>query len=273
MRIDGSGTLRAGCVLCPNPGPMTLDGTNTWILREPGARDVVVVDPGPHDERHLERVARTVQEQGARVVATLLTHHHFDHSEGARYFSELTGSPVHAVDPEHRIGGEGLEDGRTVEAGGLELQVVATPGHTADSVSVLLPADGVLLTGDTVLGRGTTVIMDGDGGLAAYMDTLYRLRDLARTAELRALLPGHGPILTDPLGVLEGYIAHREERLAQVIEAVRGGAATPAEVTAVVYAGVDPAVLGAAESSVRAQLRYLTDRGDVDGLPLEAGEN
>src|SRR5690606_27207703 len=82
---------------------------------------------------------------------------------------------------------------------------------------------------------------------------------------------GHGPILTDPLGVLEGYIAHREERLAQVIEAVRGGAATPAEVTAVVYAGVDPAVLGAAESSVRAQLRYLTARGDVDGLPLEAG--
>src|SRR5690606_8553323 len=240
-------------------------------LREPGARDVVVVDPGPHDERHLERVARTVQEQGARVVATLLTHHHFDHSEGARYFSELTGSPVHAVDPEHRIGGEGLEGGRTGEAGGPELQVVATPGHTADSVSVLLPADGVLLTGDTVLGRGTTVIMDGDGGLAAYMDTLYRLRDLARTAELRALLPGHGPILTDPLGVLEGYIAHREERLAQVIEAVRGGAATPAEVTAVVYAGVDPAVLGAAESSVRAQRRYLTDRGGTGGPPPARG--
>ena len=112
MRIDGSGTLRAGCVLCPNPGPMTLEGTNTWILREPGARGVVVVDPGPHDERHLERVARTVQEQGAQVQMTLLTHRHFDHTEGSRYFAELTGAPVHAVDPGMRLGGSGLEDGQ-----------------------------------------------------------------------------------------------------------------------------------------------------------------
>lgn len=152
MRIDGSGTLRASCVLCPNPGPMTLEGTNTWILREPGARGVVVVDPGPHDERHLERVARTVQEQGAQVLMTVVTHRHPDHGEGARYFSELTGAPVHAVDPAVRISGRGLSDGEVLEADGLEVRVIATPGHTEDSVCLMVEADNTLLTGDTVLG-------------------------------------------------------------------------------------------------------------------------
>ncbi|MDA8370179.1 MAG: MBL fold metallo-hydrolase [Nocardiopsaceae bacterium] len=268
MRIDGSGTLRASCVLCPNPGPMTLDGTNTWVLREPGSRGVVVVDPGPHDERHLERVARTVQEQGAQVVAALLSHHHFDHSEGARYFSELTGAPVHAVDPGYRISGDGLTDGEVITVDGLELRVVATPGHTADSVSFYLPADNVILTGDTVLGAGTTVIAD-DGGLSAYMDSLYRLRDLVVTHEVRALLPGHGPICTDPLAKLTEYIEHREERLRQVADAVQAGDRTPMEVVARVYADIDPSVLPAAESSVRAQLRYLAERGDI---PAELGQ-
>ncbi|WP_460861888.1 MBL fold metallo-hydrolase [Nocardiopsis coralliicola] len=263
MRIDGSGTLRAGCLLCPNPGPMTLDGTNTWVLREPGSRDVVVVDPGPHEERHLERVARTVQEQGGRVVLTLLTHHHDDHTGGARYFSDLTGSPVRSVSPEFLIGGAPLADGDVIDAGGLGLRIIAAPGHTADSVCIHLPADGVLLTGDSILGRGTPVIMDGDGGLAPYMDTLRRLSALAGEAELRALLPGHGPVLGDPRRAIDGYIAHREERLAQVAAAVAAGAATSAEVVAHVYADVDPSVRAAAESSARSQLRYLAARGEV----------
>lgn len=262
MRIDGSGTLRANCILCPNPGPMTLDGTNTWVLREPGARWVAVVDPGPHDERHLERVARTVQEQGAQVAVTLLTHHHFDHSEGARYFSELTGSPVRAVRPEVRIGGEGFGDGEVIDVDGLELRVLTTPGHTADSVGFHLPADDILLTGDTVLGRGTAVIAE-DGDLTDYLESLKRLRDLVRATEIRALLPGHGPICTEPLSKLNGYIEHREERLAQILGAVRAGADTPAEIVARVYADVDESLLGAAELSVRAQLRYLAKRGDV----------
>ncbi|GAB3453649.1 MBL fold metallo-hydrolase [Streptomonospora sediminis] len=267
MRIDGSGTLRANCVLCPNPGLMTLDGTNTWVLREPGARGVIVVDPGPHDERHLERVARTVQEQGAQVAETLLSHHHPDHGEGARYFTELTGAPVRAVDPGMRISGGGLADGDVIRVDGLELHVVATPGHTADSVCFHLPADDVLLTGDTVLGTGTTVV--ADDGLAAYMDSLYRLRELVATAGVRALLPGHGPICTEPLTKLTEYIEHRESRLAQVTAAVRAGDRTADAVVARVYAGIDEAVVPAARSSVRAQLRYLADRGDI---PPELGE-
>ncbi|KIH99015.1 beta-lactamase [Streptomonospora alba] len=267
MRIDGSGTLRANCVLCPNPGPMTLDGTNTWVLREPGMRGVVVVDPGPHDERHLERVARTVQEQGAQVAVTLLTHHHPDHSEGARYFSELTGAPVRAVEPELRISGDGLADGEVVEVDGLELRVIATPGHTADSVCFHLPADDVVLTGDTVLGAGTTMI--ADDGLADYMDSLYRLRELASRTGVRALLPGHGPIRPEPLDKLTEYIDHRESRLAQVTAAVEAGDTTADAIVARVYAGIEEAVVPAARSSVRAQLHYLAKRGDI---PAELGE-
>ncbi|MFC7326198.1 MBL fold metallo-hydrolase [Marinactinospora rubrisoli] len=268
MRIDGSGTLRASCLLCPNPGPMTLDGTNTWMLREPGSRGVAVVDPGPNDERHLERVARTAQEQGAQVVVVLLTHAHADHSEGGRYFSELTGAPVRAVDPGQRISGDGLADGEVIDVDGLELRVVATPGHTADSVCFHVPDDDVLLTGDTVLGRGTTVLSDPDG-LGDYLDSLTRLRDLARETGVRALLPGHGPIVTEPLSVLTRYLDHRTERLAQIIAAVKAGAETPAEVVAQVYAEIDAAVRPAAEASVRAQLRYLVRRGEVppDLLP------
>jgi glyoxylase-like metal-dependent hydrolase (beta-lactamase superfamily II) len=262
MRIDGSGTLRASCVLCPNPGPMTLEGTNTWILREPGARGVVVVDPGPHDERHLERVARTVQEQGAQVQMAVVTHRHPDHAEGARYFAELTGAPVHAVDPEVRVGGHGLSDGDTLEADGLVLTVVATPGHTDDSVCLLVGADNAVLTGDTVLGHGTTVI-DGDDGLGPYMDSLYRLRDLVREQGVRTLLPGHGPILTAPAEALSSYIAHRESRLEQVREAVNAGATGIGAVVDRVYPDVDEQIRFAAESSVRAQLRYLASRGEL----------
>lgn len=262
MRIDGSGTLRAGCVLCPNPGPMTLEGTNTWILREPGARGVVVVDPGPHDERHLERVARTVQEQGAQVLMTVVTHRHFDHTEGSRYFSELTGAPVHAVDPQMRVSGSGLEDGQLLDADGLEVRVVTTPGHTDDSVCLFVEADSAILTGDTILGHGTTVI-DGDDGLAPYMDSLYKLRDLVKEHQVRTLLPGHGPILTSPLAALNSYIDHRESRLAQVRDAVEAGATKVDEVIDRVYPDVVERIRPAAASSVRAQLRYLATRGEL----------
>jgi glyoxylase-like metal-dependent hydrolase (beta-lactamase superfamily II) len=262
MRIDGSGTLRASCVLCPNPGPMTLEGTNTWILREPGARGVVVVDPGPHDERHLERVARTVQEQGAQVLMTVVTHRHPDHGEGARYFSELTGASVHAVDPAVRISGRGLSDGEVLEADGLEVRVIATPGHTEDSVCLMVEADNTLLTGDTVLGRGTTVI-DGDDGLGPYMDSLYRLRDIVREHDVRTLLPGHGPILTSPAAVLDSYVDHRESRLRQVLDAVGAGATGVEEIADRVYPDVAEQIRFAAVSSVRAQLRYLSSRGEL----------
>jgi glyoxylase-like metal-dependent hydrolase (beta-lactamase superfamily II) len=256
MSIDGSGTERARCVLAPNPSPMTLDGTNTWIIAEPGSPTAVVVDPGPDDEGHLQRVLELACAGDRRVGQIVLTHGHPDHSAGAVRFAELSGAPVGALDPAFRLGDEGFGAGAVLTSGGCELRVVASPGHTADSLSLLLTADGGLLTGDTVLGRGTTVIA-ADGSLGDYLRTLDELRALADEAALRVILPGHGPLLADPAGVLDYYIAHRRERLDQVRAAQEGGAGTPAEIVAVVYADVDRALWPAAEQSVRAQLDYL----------------
>jgi glyoxylase-like metal-dependent hydrolase (beta-lactamase superfamily II) len=250
------GTTRAWCVLAPNPSPMTLDGTNTWVIAEPGSATAVVVDPGPDDEGHLQRVLEVAGAGDRRVAQIVLTHGHLDHSAGAARFAELTGAPVGALDPALRLGSEGFGPGAVLTSGGCELRVVATPGHTADSLSLLLAADGGLLTGDTVLGRGTTVIAD-DGSLGDYLRSLDELRALADEAGLRVVLPGHGPLLGDPAGVLDYYIAHRRERLDQVRAALAAGARTPAEVVEVVYADVDRALWPAAEQSVRAQLDYL----------------
>jgi glyoxylase-like metal-dependent hydrolase (beta-lactamase superfamily II) len=257
--VSGMGSARASCVLAPNPSPMTLDGTNTWVIAEPGSSAVVVVDPGPDDEGHLRQVLDFACAGDRHVAQIVLTHGHLDHAAGAARFAELSGAPVGALDPALRLGTEGYGAGDVINAAGCELRVVATPGHTADSLSLLLSADGGLLTGDTVLGRGTTVIAS-DGSLGDYLQTLDELRALADNAGLRVLLPGHGPLLSDPAGVLDYYIAHRQERLDQVRAAMAAGAQTPAEVVAVVYADVDRSLWPAAELSVRAQLDYLNSR-------------
>jgi glyoxylase-like metal-dependent hydrolase (beta-lactamase superfamily II) len=258
--VDGSGTSRARCVLAPNPSPMTLNGTNTWLIAEPGGPSALVVDPGPDDEDHLRRVIDLLAGAGQRVAQILLTHGHSDHSAGAARLAALTGAPVLAADPAFRLGGAGLSPGDTLTAAGCEVQVVGTPGHTADSVCLLLPADGALLTGDTVLGRGTTVIAQ-DGSLADYLVSLDRLRALADEARLQVLLPGHGPLLADPAGVLDFYIAHRRERLAEVAAALAAGDRSAAEIVARVYVDVDRGLWPFAEWSVRAQLAYLASQG------------
>jgi len=260
--IDGSGTARARCVLAPNPSLMTLDGTNTWLVAEPDAAAAIVVDPGPDDEAHLRRVHRTATEAGQRIEKIVLTHGHSDHSGGAGRLAGLTGAPVLAVDPAHRLGPEGLEPGDTVRAGGCELRVIETPGHSADSVSLLLEADGAVLTGDTVLGRGTTVI-GTDGNLGDYLASLDRLRALADARGVSALLPGHGPMLADPAGTLDYYIAHRAERLAAVEAALAAGETTLAGIVSRVYVDVDRALWPFAEWSVRATLGYLAERGEL----------
>jgi len=253
----GRVSVRATCVLAPNPGPMTLEGTNTWLLAEPGAEHAIVIDPGPLDEGHLRAVVAAAAATGARIGLILLTHGHADHAEGARHLAELTGVAVRALDPAQRLGDEGLGDGDAVRLDGLEVRVVGTPGHTSDSVSFLLPAEGAMLTGDTVLGRGTTVVAHPDGALGAYLDSLRRLRDLAGSDAVRRVLPGHGPVHEDALGALEFYLTHRAQRLAQVEAALQAGARTARDVVERVYADVDQILWGAAELSVRAQLDYL----------------
>jgi glyoxylase-like metal-dependent hydrolase (beta-lactamase superfamily II) len=275
---------RAVCVLAGNPGPMTLDGTNTWVLRETGSSLAVVVDPGPDDVAHLDAVV--VALDGARVPRILLTHGHPDHSEGARALAERLHASVAALDPAHRLGDEGLGDGDVLAVGGLEIVVVGTPGHTGDSLSFHLPADGALLTGDTVLGRGSTVVAHPDGRLGDYLASLERLRRLAESTDAGHVLPGHGPALARPADAVSAYLAHREERLAQVRDCLErlgatAGAASAAidagpgtdwwhsrdhvtpdladQVVADVYADVPRQVWPAARLSVLAQLAYLRD--------------
>lgn len=257
--VGGPVGERAVCVVAKNPGPMTLDGTNSWVLHEPGSTQAIVVDPGPDDEQHLVAVLDVVRARGAQVAVALLTHRHDDHSGGIRRFADLARCPVRAFDPAYRLGDEGLADGDVVEVGGLEVQVVETPGHTTDSVSLTLAAEAALLTGDTVLGRGTAVVAHPDGTLAPYLASLERLRALAAATGIRQILPGHGPVRGDVVDLLDGYLTHRAERLVQVRKAVTAGARTPRDIVERVYSTIDPVLWPAAEQSVRAQLDYLAE--------------
>ena len=245
-------------VLAANPGPMTLDGTNTWILRAPDASRSVVVDPGPMLEEHL----RAVLDVAGPVEMVLLTHGHFDHSEGAGWFAGQANCQVRSVDPAYRIPTDhahGLAEGDVITVDGLRIEVLPTPGHTMDSVCFWLPDDGSLLTGDTVLGRGTSVVAHPDGALGPYLESLESLRAFANSAAgVERLLPGHGPVIDDAGAVLSFYLRHRRERLDQVRQAVADGHKTPEAIVAHVYADVDPTLWPAAERSVRAQLDYLT---------------
>jgi glyoxylase-like metal-dependent hydrolase (beta-lactamase superfamily II) len=255
---------RAVCVLAPNPGPMTLEGTNTWVLAEPGAQHAVVVDPGPDHPGHRAAVLDLLAARGQQAAVVLLTHGHPDHAEGARAFAEQARCRIRAVDPQHRWGPDGLEAGSTIEVAGLLVEVVRTPGHTADSACLLVPAEQALLTGDTLLGRGTTVVAHPDGRLADYLDSLQRLQRLAEQRGGLRLLPGHGPAGADVARLVQSYRLHRVERLDQVVAAVRAGASSVDAVVAEVYAEVPRELWPAATLSVLAQVDYLVARGALE---------
>ena len=263
----------AGVVLAPNPGPMTLEGTNTWVLSAPGSaaehphygdhpsargrgswpgHDVVVVDPGPDHAEHLRVVARA-----GNVVLILITHRHGDHTGGIDRLHELTGAPVRAALPEFCRDAEPLRDGDTILAAGMRIQVLATPGHTSDSVCFRVPHDQpeTILTGDTVLGHGTTMIDHPDGSLRDYLGSLERL---AKHPGAHAL-PAHGAPLPDIARTCEELAQHRLARLLDLLKAVAdlGPGASPQALTDVVYPDVPAGVRRAAEHSVAAQLAYL----------------
>ena len=252
---------RAAVLLQRNPGPMTLDGTNSWLVGAPEAGERIVIDPGQDDDQHsgAEHLERLLAASPS-IALVLLTHGHHDHSQLAARLHEQAGVPVRAADPALCRGGPPLLDGSVVDAAGVRLQVLGTPGHTADSVSFFLAGSddagsAAVFTGDTILGRGTTVVAHPDGALGPYLASLRLLQGIGAAR----VLPGHGPELDAVGEVAAAYLAHRRQRLDQVRDALTrlGPDASARAIVEDVYADVDPAVWWAAELSVRAQLDYL----------------
>lgn len=276
-------------LLAPNPGPMTLDGTNTYVVSAPDAATVVVVDPGPLDETHLSTLAAL-----GRIELILVTHKHADHTAGSARLTELSGAPVRALDPAQCFGeGAPLRDGELISASGTRIGVLTTPGHTADSVCFVLaddaalapvpgevpaeaPRSGSVLTGDTILGRGSTVIAHPDSTLGEYLDSLDRLEALGEAL----VLPGHGPTLPSLAEVCAQYRGHRLQRLDEVRATLSSLGVDPARlspeagldetlvqrVAALVYPAVNAALLPAATAAVRAQLAHLAQPAQLAHL-------
>jgi glyoxylase-like metal-dependent hydrolase (beta-lactamase superfamily II) len=237
-------------VLAPNPGPFTGPGTNTWILD--GGGEVVVIDPGPVDDRHATAIVERVGERA--VAAVVVTHTHEDHAPLANPLASGLGVPAYgygpgpAFDPDLR-----LTDGTTLSVGDVGVEVVHTPGHADDHVCFL--ADRVLFTGDHIMG-GSSVMVDK---MVPYLHSLEKVRRL----DVGWLYPGHGDVLDDPRAVIDWYQAHRQERERQVIEAVIAGANSVAEIVEVVYRDVDSSLHPLAARSVAAHVEKLVAEGAV----------
>lgn len=262
-------SAHTACLRAPNPGPMTLEGTNTYAVGDlprdwlgDGSRpSVIVVDPGPEDPGHLRRLA-----ERTRVELILLTHRHADHAAGAPALHAMTGAPVRAAEPSLCLGGPPLEDGEVVGAAEQELLVLGTPGHTADSVCLRLDADSVMFTGDTVLGRGSTMLDYPDGALEPYVDSL---RDLLEQRE-HSVLPGHGAPGGDLHARCEALLEHRLDRFEALQELLReteddiGPSASA--LSRRIYPEVPAAARAAAVKTLKAQLAHLVELGAIAGF-------
>ncbi len=215
-----------------NPSALTLDGTNSYITEH------FVVDPGPADDSHVAAIRRAAND---RIEGVVLTHSHADHSEAADLFDAPVTLP---------------RDGESVGP----FTAVGTPGHSADSVCLLMPG-GVCFTGDTVLGSGSVFIAPGEGSLSAYLESLRRLRAL----DLEVLCPGHGPYVWDPAAKLDEYIAHRLDRERRLVEALEAGLRSEEELLDAVWSEVPDELRGAAALTLRAHLEKLREEGRLHG--------
>jgi glyoxylase-like metal-dependent hydrolase (beta-lactamase superfamily II) len=238
-------------ITAPNPGPLTLDGTETYLLG-----DSAILDPGPDIASHVEALLAAMP----RLETILITHRHADHAPAAVPLKRATGArivaPAGVLDDasvDRRVSG-----GETIGIEGTVLAVVATPGHTSEHVCYLT-AEGDLFTGDTILGSGTTAIFPPDGHMGDYLRSLAKLRALAP----KRIYPAHGPVRDDAIGLIDEYVAHRLERERQVLEAIHAGATSLAGLRALVYPDLDPRLSAAAEIQLRAHVIKLEEEGSV----------
>ena len=268
-------------VTCGNPSPLTGPGTNSYVIGRPDT-DAVVVDPGPGDPAHEDVLLRAA---GGCIAAVLVTHAHLDHSGGAAAFARRASAPVLAFGPATagRLpemealagtvgGGEGLDanfapdrslaDGEVIEAGGLQIEAIHTPGHFGGHLAFAV--GNAILSGDLVMGWATTLISPPDGDLGRFRNSCRRLRDRGAGA----LLPGHGDVVGDPAARIDLLLAHRAERDAQIATALREDPGTPAALARRIY-DVPPALMPAAARNVLAHLLEQSREGRAapDGPP------
>lgn len=262
-------------ITAPNPSPMTLHGTNTFLL---GERDIAVIDPGPAIDSHMQAILAALG-PGQRISHIFVTHSHLDHSPLARALSDATGAPVLAAGPSDwgrsRTmqmlaaaggigGGEGVDadfapdrqiaDGEVIRGEDWQIEVLHTPGHMANHLSFAW--NGALFSGDLVMGWSTSLISPPDGDLTAFRTSLTRLA--ARGDRL--YYPAHGEAVPDPAGRCRDLLDHRAGREAQILAALKSGPATPADLTARIYADLDTRLAPVAERNVLAHLIDLVER-------------
>jgi glyoxylase-like metal-dependent hydrolase (beta-lactamase superfamily II) len=234
-------------IIASNPGPMTLEGTNTYLY---GSNPCIAIDPGPDDAGHLETVRTAAAARGG-IGLVLLTHGHGDHAEGAERLAGGSGGGVAEAPPVLLpAGGE--------EHGGL--RAIATPGHAADHVC-FLTEDRVCFSGDLVLGEGSTFVPPDGGSLAAYMESLR----LLQAEPLELLCPGHGPWVTDPTAKLAEYVEHREMRERRLIAALERGERSREALLAEAWDDVPEQLRPAAALVMEAHLQKLESEGRLPG--------
>jgi len=238
----------------PNPGPMTLDGTNSYVI-DGGAGRWIAVDPGPDITEHVEQFVRAADAGGARFEAIVVTHGHPDHYPAAAPLARATGAPVlaHAAVPFPHD--RTLAEGERLTIGDATLRVVEAPGHARDHLVFYLEDERALFTGDVILGRGTVIVAPPGGDMRTYQTTLRRLRD--ELPDAAAIYGGHGPEIRTPAATIAFYIAHREEREAAVLAVLAGGPATIPALVAAIYRDVDERLWPAAARQLLAYLIAL----------------
>lgn len=253
-------------IVADNAGMMTGPGTNTYLV---GIDEIAVIDPGPGDDAHLDAIAGC---GGDRIRWILLTHTHEDHSPGAVGLKKRTGAEVLAFGPGEgrgkvRLDGT-LADKAVIEATEFHLTAMYTPGHASNHLCYLLNEERTLFTGDHIMQGSTVVISPPDGDMATYLSSLERLKTIR--PRLKAIAPGHGHVIDDPLATIDATIEHRLAREAQVLDEVRSrGTTTIAELVEAIYVDVAPQLHPVARRSVWAHLRKLADEGTVKGDRLD----
>ena len=249
-----------------NPSPLTLDGTNGYVVRA-GPRTLVAIDPGPVDDRQRDAFLDVARAGDASYVAILVTHGHPDHYPGAAPLAAATGAPVYAHPGARFPHDRTLADGERLTLGDTSFTVLHGPGHAVDHLVFVLDDERALFTGDVVLGTGTVVVAPPSGDMRTYQRTLYRLRD--EYGDASAIYGGHGPEVRDVRAKLDEYIAHREARERAIMDALGDDGTTIPAIVERVYAGVDRRLWPAAARQVFAHLIALENEGRVRAEKLD----